>query len=161
MPVPWMSLLRNPLCLVMPVLLFVTVFLCLSLSWWQQRLDGNLNVLHLNPLLSLSENKSSSYWKSNCLFHTCFEINDCPYRTKDQIPVYVYPEYNYVPVDGGAIFGAELSAEYREILQTIQSSNYYESSPSKACVFIPSVDTLNQQSRNTMVTSQMLQSMPW
>lgn len=104
----------------------------------------------------------TNHWKKKCQFHTCFEINDCQLQIEDRISVYIYPEHNYRFTDKEEIVHRiKPSREYLEILATIQSSEYYEPSPSKACVMIPSIDTLSQQRINCTLVSLMLQTLPW
>lgn len=101
----------------------------------------------------------STNWKQTCQFHTCFEINDCQFSRNDKISIYVYEHYSFKYE--GDTYEAQLSSEYREILSTIKSSQYYEPDPMKACVFVPSIDLLNQQRINTTLVSYMLHVLPW
>lgn len=118
---------------------------------------------NIHKTLLIDPNKvhrnESTYWKDTCQFHTCFEINDCRFSVNDQISVYVYENYEYSYKRDK--YEAELSTEYRKILSVIKGSQYYEPDPSKACVFVPSIDILNQQRINTSLVSYMLHALPW
>ena len=125
----------------------------------QQTVLNNYNTLIFNT--AASHYNDINRWKKTCQFHTCFEINDCQLLEDDKISVYVYPDHNYMFSDKKTVYQTEPSQEYTELLAIIQSSEYYEPSPSKACVFIPSIDTLNQQRNNLTLVSLMLQALPW
>ena len=53
-----------------------------------------------------------------------------------------------------------MSAEFHEILQTIADSIYFTTDPEKACLYLPSIDLLNQNSLRLKGTAQALQSLP-
>lgn len=92
-------------------------------------------------------------WKRGCHFFNCFEVNYCFYNIHDIIQVYIYPEDDpQLP---------RTSLEYQEILETIRRSRYYEPHPLKACVFVSSIDTLNQRAVNISLISQLLSDLPW
>ena len=111
------------------------------------------------PLIAPTDNDSQSVaWKFQCNFHTCFEINDCVLDVHKRIGVYVYPEYVFI--DGNHTWEAPQSKEYREILSAIRTSVFYQPDPSRACVFVPSLDTLNQRGMNISLMSAMLTSLP-
>ena len=66
----------------------------------------------------------------NCRMETCFNFDRCKHGFK----VYVYPLENFVPI----------STTYEKILNRIMSSVYYTNDPSKACLFVLSIDTLDR-----------------
>ena len=68
--------------------------------------------------------------KSRCRMETCFDFNQC----KNGFKVYVYPQDPSLRV----------STTYSKILTSFQESRYYTSDPNEACIFIPSIDTLDQ-----------------
>ena len=108
----------------------------------------------------------SSLWMRNCHFHTCFNISRCVHTVNDLIGVYVYPRqrYQYVePVSGTeaktVVYDPPFSQEYEELLTAVVNSDYYQPNSSLACVFIPSLDTLNEQLINASVYSGALHSL--
>ena len=110
---------------------------------------------------NLHHQNAIDQWKDTCRFHSCFEINNCQLNTAtDTISVYVYPGYIYQFSNQKTTYLAELSKEYQEVLAVIQSSKYYVSSAADACVFVPSIDLLNQRGKNTTLISFMLQALP-
>lgn len=66
----------------------------------------------------------------NCRMENCFDFTRCD----NDFKVYVYPIDENVPP----------SASYLKVLKAIQSSIYYTSDPSQACVFVLSLDTLDR-----------------
>lgn len=145
------------LLVIVVVILIVIATRSLFLSLINQHNTSNLSIL----LLQTHHLNTTNPWKKVCQFHTCFEINDCHFNVHDKLSIYVYPEYGYMFNSERPTHWAELSREYRAILTTIVSSDYHEPSPEKACVFVPSIDTLNLQRRNTTLISLMLQALPW
>ena len=135
----------------------IIIIIFVNWSPWKSDSFGQIKAereaLHL---VIFKPNLNDSYWKENCYFHTCFEINDCQYEIHERIKIYVYPEYTYSPP-----VHLEISTEYQEIIDTIKNSHYYEPLPFKACLFVPSVDTLNQRNLNLSLTSSILHSLPW
>ena len=67
---------------------------------------------------------------ANCTMGRCFDASKC----RGDFHVYVYPDRE----------GAKVSGLFKSILRIIRSSQYYTSDPDKACVFIPSWDTLDR-----------------
>ena len=101
---------------------------------------------------------TTSWWKDKCFFHNCFEINECHYSIPERIKVYIYPEYQYTV--SNEVTQYSISNEYSEILNIIRQSVYYEPLPNKACIFIPSLDTLNERNLNSSVISELLLNLP-
>lgn len=65
----------------------------------------------------------------------------------------------YIDPDG-ILIGGTISKEYHSILNTIIHSQYHTQNPEKACVFVPSIDTLNQNRFRVKETSQALALLP-
>lgn len=97
---------------------------------------------------------SQNRWKHDCFFYNCFEINTCQYRIKDMIKVHTYHS-DSLQID------LPLSEEYRELIDTIKGSRYYEPHPQEACLFVPYFDTLNQRLIDVTLTSHMLSNLSW
>lgn len=94
----------------------------------------------------------------SCSYYTCFDVYRCGHR-HDQVTVYVYPIFNYVDEHGKELT-RQASREFMELLEAIQQSKFYTSDPTKACLLIPSLDTLNQEGLNLNAVSQILNSLP-
>ena len=65
----------------------------------------------------------------NCTMGACFDLSRCLNGFK----VFVYPSS-----------GERSSLLYRRILRVVKNSNYYTDDPAKACLFLPSLDTLDR-----------------
>ena len=77
---------------------------------------------------------------------TCFNFTRCARGFK----VYVYPKQS------------PISSSYGKILASLEESRYYTTDPSEACLFIPSIDTLDQDVRSSdhFDVQDKLQSLP-
>jgi len=95
----------------------------------------------------------------NCSFFDCFNIYRCGLEHNDNFKVYVYPMAKHVDPEGTPI-GRKMSKEYRSMLSAIIGSKYYTRNPEEACVFVPSIDTLNQNRFRVKETSQALALLP-
>lgn len=96
---------------------------------------------------------------SRCTFYDCFDIYRCSHRSDGDFKVYVYPTAKHVDPNGIPI-GGKTSKEYRSVLNAIAESRYYTRNPDEACVFVPSIDTLNQNRFRVKETSQALALLP-
>lgn len=65
-----------------------------------------------------------------------------------------YEDHNGIPTS------VPISQQFREILETIYNSKYYVSDPKQACLFVPSLDLLNQNNIRLQETSQVLATLP-
>ncbi|KAL8607673.1 hypothetical protein ACOMHN_039347 [Nucella lapillus] len=70
---------------------------------------------------------------ADCRMETCFNFTRCARGFK----VYVYPRQY------------PISSSYGKILAILEESRYYTKDPSEACLFIPSIDTLDQDVRSS------------
>lgn len=153
------------------VILFLMIFACLIVAL----------ALHLSSYISLSTGDSQVRHSSsdeersevvisqdsvranatveNCTFHTCFDVYHCGYNGQSRISVYIYPETKYVDVEGKNLLLAP-SREFSEILEAIHESIYHTLDPTKACLFVPPLDLLNQNSISLEQTAKILASLP-
>lgn len=67
---------------------------------------------------------------ATCTMGRCFDTSKC----RGDFRIYVYPDSDEFPVSG----------LFRKFLRILRSSQYYTSDPDKACVLIPSWDTLDR-----------------
>ena len=79
---------------------------------------------------------------SNCTMGRCFDMSKC----SGDFRVYVYPDAE----------GIKVSGLYRKFLRIIRSSQYYTSDPDKACLFVPSWDTLDRDK----LSDEYVQNLP-
>lgn len=149
------------------VLLIISIFIALSVplanlssdvSKSYERIDFR-NLKNL-PLVKLTNSVSIVTPKnSQCTHWDCFNIYRCGHTGHDRIAVYVYPLRKYVD-ERGVPATEHLSKEYYHLLNTVIKSKYYTANPEEACIFIPSIDTLNQDRLRLNLTSRALSSLP-
>ncbi|XP_034476755.1 exostosin-2 [Drosophila innubila] len=76
----------------------------------------------------------------NCTFWDCLNIYKCEH---DTLKVYIYPLQEFLDEKSDKV-ASTLSSEYFQILEAVLNSRYYTSNPNEACLFLPSLDLLNQ-----------------
>ncbi|XP_055005662.1 exostosin-1 isoform X3 [Boleophthalmus pectinirostris] len=84
--------------------------------------------------------RDNIYRNRRCRMETCFDYSRCQSGFK----VYIYPPQR----------GDEISETYQKILSAIEESRFHTADPSKACLFVPSVDTLDRD----LLSSQYVQN---
>ncbi|XP_055088294.1 exostosin-1 [Periophthalmus magnuspinnatus] len=84
--------------------------------------------------------RDNIYRNRRCRMETCFDYSRCQSGFK----VYIYPAQR----------GDEISETYQKILSAIEESRFHTADPSKACLFVPSVDTLDRD----LLSSQYVQN---
>lgn len=94
-----------------------------------------------------------------CTFWTCFNIYHCGHTGHERIAAYVYPPKKYLDENGNP--ATTLTKEYLMLLKAIINSKYYTANPDEACIFIPSIDTLNQEMMKINITSEALYHLPY
>ncbi|GAB0095884.1 Exostosin-2 [Sergentomyia squamirostris] len=96
----------------------------------------------------------------NCSYWDCVNVYKCGQRASDnEFTIYVYPLKNYMNSDGKSAF--KLTKEFYYILKAIIESPYYTPNPNKACLFVPSIDVLNQNYIDTSLVAKALASLPY
>lgn len=96
--------------------------------------------------------------RDDCHYFNCFNVYRCGRGGQQQMSIYVYPMARYVDEDHIAI--KPISREFFEIIDTIINSEYYTASPDEACVFIPPIDTLNENNLRKDKIAQALAMLP-
>lgn len=76
------------------------------------------------------------------------------------LQVYIYPLQRFVDELGVPISSTGLSREYNDLLSAISDSDFYTDDVTRACLFIPSIDVLNQNSLRIRETAQALAMLP-
>lgn len=150
------------------IVLIVAILTAIWVQFWAITGDGyvkyekiQLKNLKNLPAVRLQANDFvlPSVYMPKCTYWDCFNIYRCGRTGHDRIAVYVYPLKNYVNENGLAATNG-ISREFYTILHTIVESKYYTSNPLEACIFVPSIDTLNQNRINLNLTSAALKSLP-
>lgn len=90
-----------------------------------------------------------------CRMHTCFDVYRCGFNPKNKIKVYIYPLKKYVDEYGMPV-SHTISREYNELLTAISDSDFYTDDVNRACLFVPSIDVLNQNTLRIKETAQAL-----
>ncbi|CAH1986437.1 unnamed protein product [Acanthoscelides obtectus] len=148
------------------VLLVISVFIALSVpytnyandSWKKYEIVKFKNLKNL-PEVSLRHSaRVGSPRNPDCSHWDCFNIYRCGRTGHDRIAVYVYPLRKFVDTNGVPAT-EHLSKEYHSLLQSVVKSKYYTANPDEACIFIPSIDTLNQDRIRLNLTSRALYSL--
>lgn len=142
-------------------LLIISCLLILTLLFFLGTRPTSRSNTHLRPMRILSQvHNRDVYLKSNCRFYTCFDIHSCPYGMKERIGVFIHHQYEYVNTTPSLKFTPTISEEYSKLLQAVRNSPFYQPDITKACVIIPSIDTLNQNSMDVTLTTALLNSLP-
>jgi len=110
-------------------------------------------------ILRVKNSDGSGVQVRSCSIHKCFEVVLCSLSVRDRIGVYVYDEMTFMDSHGNTL-NVPYSLEYKQLLQAVKSSPYYQANFSKACLFIPPIDTLSQLRINTSDVSRILSSIP-
>lgn len=76
------------------------------------------------------------------------------------LQVYIYPLQKFVDELGVPISSTGLSREYNDLLSAISDSDFYTDDVTRACIFVPSIDVLNQNSLRIRETAQALAMLP-
>lgn len=117
--------------------------------------------VHDAPLVRISVNSPiPGRGDLSCRMHTCFDVYRCGYNPKNKIKVYIYPLQRFVDEVGVPISSTGLSREYNDLLSAISDSDFYTDDVSRACLFVPSIDVLNQNSLRIRETAQALAMLP-
>ena len=71
---------------------------------------------------------------------------------------YVYPTAHYLDEDGVEI--NPMSREFLELVEAVVASRYYTPDPREACLFLPTIDTLNENNLRTVMIGKALAGLP-
>lgn len=144
------------------VLILSFTFLLSQIFHFSQ--DRNVHVLNIKraqvEVLTASD-KPSLHRDVNCSFWTCFDIYACGYHPvhQNKMGVYVYPLKTYTDLKDNS--ATQLTQEYYYMLEAITNSEYYTPNPKDACIFVPSIDMLNQIIINEPLVGQALNTLPF
>ncbi|XP_011163713.1 exostosin-2 isoform X1 [Solenopsis invicta] len=119
-----------------------------------------LNDINALPIQTLSADLGTvDATNSSCTYFTCFNVYRCGSQG-NKLLVYVYPLKVYLDSMGRPIT-SQMTKEFYQILSAIISSKFYTPNPYEACIFIPSIDTLNQNRLRLQEVSQALRTLPF
>lgn len=102
----------------------------------------NSDVLDLNDIQHVRFDKDAELARKrnpNSSFYDSFNIYRCG-NHHNKVTIYVYPLMKFVDENSSTW----ISKEFYRILKTLVDSPYYTSNPNEACIFVPSIDMLNQ-----------------
>ncbi|KAL9877122.1 exostosin glycosyltransferase sotv isoform 1-T4 [Glossina fuscipes fuscipes] len=117
----------------------------------------SLNLNNIDELLLHDSADAARGRNANCTIWTCVNIYRCG---QDRIKVFVYPLQEYVDANSGER-AAHLTNEFYQILNAIVKSPYYTPNPNKACLFVPSIDLLNQNNIRAALVNKALGSLEY
>ncbi|XP_054738063.1 exostosin-2 [Anastrepha obliqua] len=101
-----------------------------------------LDLDHVHEILLSSGSEETRERQDNCRLWDCVNLYRCGQMGHDQLTVYVYPLQEYIDETSRKTISI-LTREYYQILEAVVSSRYYTPNPNEACLFLPSIDTLN------------------
>lgn len=134
----------------------------------------SLDLADIPPVVLDKEAELARARNRNCTYWDCFNVYRCGQRAPtlddgggggdgemdaERISIYVYPLKEYLDADSRRPAG-QLSREFYRIVQTVVDSPYYTANPNEACLFLPTLDTLNQNRIDTTLVGKALASLP-
>ena len=149
---------------------YILMFIFLSVSffiWFPYRNHHNrlpsilldrASLDHLTEIIILNTSSSSTSQK-NCTYYTCFDVYKCSHTHSGRIGVYLYPLVEFVDEDKVPVT-KKITQEFYNILKAITKSVYFTSNPDEACLFIPTIDLLNQNRIRPKDVGKALASLP-
>ena len=147
--------------------LLIIFSILLLLTWipfrtYQSRLPSVLlestSLDHL-PEYVVPNLSSVSKSKKNCTYYTCFDVYKCSHTHSGKIGVYVYPLVEFVDEEKVPLT-KKISQEFYSVLKAITKSIYFTPNPEEACLFIPTIDLLNQNRIRPKDVSKALTTLP-
>lgn len=119
-----------------------------------------LNDINALPIKMLSADSSTAdATNSSCTYFSCFNVYRCGSQG-NKLLVYVYPLKMYLDSMNKPIT-SQTTKEFYQVLSAIINSKFYTPNPYEACIFVPSIDTLNQNRLRLQEVSQALRTLPF
>lgn len=138
------------------------IVLCLLTIWghlqWKVT-EHSHQALNLKPLNWTLVDHTRTH-KSSCSFHTCFDVSRCEFSVEDAVGVYVGGWYEFHAPQTPGVVSPVASVEYAELVEAVKGSRYHVSDPSRACIFIPPLDTLSKGRARVAAMATFLNSLP-
>lgn len=111
-------------------------------------------------LVSISEHTFVTPTQPLCTYWNCIDSYKCIDDGLGKLTVYVYDIARYIGENSKELLPPP-SKEYVHLLWAIVHSKYIVSDPSKACIFVPSVDLLNRDNFSGENAAKVLSSLPF
>ena len=110
--------------------------------------------IHLKKKLSNSRkyySPPSIHYEQDCHLQSedCFDFYQCQHNSS-HLKVFIYPQFTA---------NGKYSKQFQEYIHTIYESEYYEPDPTKACLFIPPVDLLNEDFIDKKLVTEKLHNL--
>lgn len=136
-----------------------------------------LNLLDIPKIQIEDDSELVRARNQNCSYWDCFNVYKCGQTLSgtgpeadtldgietidftEHISVYVYPLQDFVDAAAGHS-AFTLTKEFYFILKTIIDSKYYTANPNEACIFIPSIDILNENLIKKNLIGKALATLP-
>lgn len=115
-------------------------------------LDRSVEIVTVKRDVVVAEGRSA-----NCTYWDCFDVYKCGRGGHEKITIYIYPLKDYQTENGNSI--SQFSREFFVILDTIKRSRFYTPNPEEACLLVPSIDTLNENTFSSGHVSRALHSL--
>ncbi|XP_012224952.1 exostosin-2 isoform X2 [Linepithema humile] len=142
------------------VLISVYIFKFGNTQKRSEHIPITLNDINTLPVQTLSANLATAdATNSSCTYFTCFNVYRCGSQG-NKLLIYVYPPKVYLDSMGRQVT-SQMTKEFYQILNAIINSKFYTPNPYEACIFIPSIDTLNQNRLRLQEVSRALRSLPF
>lgn len=110
------------------------------------------------PKTFIGSKDSISASDTNCLYYNCFDVYKCG-ENSHKIQVHISDPQKVLVQNSNPENGQEISIltkDYVDILQAIIESDFYTEDPSKACIFIPPFNLLNEADLDSIAASKAL-----
>lgn len=138
---------------------FVLAFLVLVFFLYSPLLK-QAEILNLNNYRHVRFDKEAELARTrnpNCSFFDCFNVYRCGHgHHLKRAMIYVYPLTEYSDEKKSTTF---ITKEFYRILKTIINSPYYTPIAKEACLFVPSIDLLNQNLIDKNLVGKALNSL--
>ena len=140
------------------------LFLIFSLLWYnKQTMDTDYFPSEINIEIPDTKYEFKPVQTKKCRFDTCFDINRCEINRDSIIRIYVYPTVKFYYKTQGSREEIKFnsSTAYSSIISALKNSPFYTNDPSRACVFLPNIDTLVDSLNNPLHTSLAIEELPF
>ena len=139
------------------------LLITISILWYNYTLTTVTDYFPTEIQVSSPNSDFKPLQTRSCRFDSCFDINRCEFNKQSLIQVYTYPttQFYYTENESNLYLNFNTSLAYQSMVYTIQQSPFYVDDPSRACVFIPAIDTLIHSDNNPEYISLALKQLPY
>ena len=142
--------------------LAIAVMLVIGLSlfiFFQTTYDYRRIKMQLPRVIDINKQAPVTKTRMDCRFHSCFDIFQCKPQFNGQLKLYVHPNTRFDDSSKKDIFGS-YTYEFLKMLDGLRNSKYTTQNQSEACLFIPSLDLLSEESLDAKLAALSLSSIP-